>query len=578
MHEARAIDEDVGRTERSDHLLRERIDRGGRAHIELVAPGRGEAFELARIEIGRDHRRALGDEGFADGASDPLPRGGDERDLAVQSIGHCLTRHVGAEFKSTTPLDRWREAPPLPGHSPLENRSMCELASCPRGSGLFRPTRGWHRTQLSTNIGGRPSPWPSQRWCDTPMRTFPAKCLPARYWRRMLVAAVVVFSVHGEAARHGAVAQADVAAFLAGATKNCPGCNLPGANLKRRDLAGANLAGANLRGASFHRAVLRGANLAGADLTEANLNKTDLIQADLSNAKLAKAMLFEADASRADFSRANLTEALMGSIRLLGGKLERAILTEADLEAALLNEASFANATLNGANLHQGRILRVNLHGAAADSTEFTQANLRDANLSRAVLRESDVLSRRSQRRRSERSQSEPLHAALGQSRQHQPDRHDPDRHDDARQHHPSLIRALSCEVKSVRTNAAVIPGPPQAEPGIRSLGAPPPGFRVRAKARPGMTSWVGPPGSIARRSRATAKLVSTRMKAPVLFRLVAERVRQVAVIPGAFFPRHGAFADDAGTQIGDDVADLLRAQGETRWIEVIGGGPGGCP
>ena len=39
-----------------------------------------------------------------------------------------------------------------------------------------------------------------------------------------------------------------VAAFLAGESHNCPGCNLVGANLKRRDLTGANLSGANLRG------------------------------------------------------------------------------------------------------------------------------------------------------------------------------------------------------------------------------------------------------------------------------------------------------------------------------------------
>src|SRR5262245_51266624 len=84
---------------------------------------------------------------------------------------------------------------------------------------------------------------------------------------------------------HQAAAQsANPAAFLAGQTKDCPGCNLAGAILKRRNLAGANLAGANLAGASFHRAVLRGANLSGADLTGANLNKTDLIQADLSSA------------------------------------------------------------------------------------------------------------------------------------------------------------------------------------------------------------------------------------------------------------------------------------------------------
>src|SRR5262245_39552494 len=82
----------------------------------------------------------------------------------------------------------------------------------------------------------------------------------------------------------GASAQTpDVAAFLAGRAKDCPGCDLSNQSLKRRNLTGANLAGANLAGASFHRSVLRGANLSGADLTGANLNKTDLIQADLSN-------------------------------------------------------------------------------------------------------------------------------------------------------------------------------------------------------------------------------------------------------------------------------------------------------
>ena len=119
----------------------------------------------------------------------------------------------------------------------------------------------------------------------------------------IIAAVTFAFAVCGSATPHRASAQpADPAAFLAGQTKDCPGCNLAGASMKRRNLAGANLAGANLNGASFHRAVLRGANFSGADLTMANLNKTDLIQANLSNAKLAKAMLFEADASRADFS------------------------------------------------------------------------------------------------------------------------------------------------------------------------------------------------------------------------------------------------------------------------------------
>src|SRR5258708_6540920 len=112
-----------------------------------------------------------------------------------------------------------------------------------------------------------------------------------------LIAPMAAALCAGAAFHDAAAQQPDAAAFVAGQTKDCPGCNLAGVSLKRRNLAGANLAGANLAGASFHRAVLRGANLSGADLTGANLNKTDLIQADLSSAKLANAMLFEAEAS-----------------------------------------------------------------------------------------------------------------------------------------------------------------------------------------------------------------------------------------------------------------------------------------
>ena len=84
-------------------------------------------------------------------------------------------------------------------------------------------------------------------------------------------------------------------------------------------------------------------------------------------------MLFEAEAGRADFSRADLTEAMMGNIRLTGGKLDRANATEVDLGGALLNEASFTNATLNDANVVQARLLRANMRGVVADTRgEFT--------------------------------------------------------------------------------------------------------------------------------------------------------------------------------------------------------------
>src|ERR1700741_997258 len=53
-----------------------------------------------------------------------------------------------------------------------------------------------------------------------------------------------------------AAVNADRDAFLAGTTKDCPGCDLRQARLKRRDLSNANLTGANLSGAVLHRAKL----------------------------------------------------------------------------------------------------------------------------------------------------------------------------------------------------------------------------------------------------------------------------------------------------------------------------------
>ena len=90
MHEAGAVDKDIGRAERAYHLIRKRVDRRRRQNIELGAARRSEPLELCGIEVGRDHGRAFGDEGFADGAADPLPCGGDERDFTRETIGHAL--------------------------------------------------------------------------------------------------------------------------------------------------------------------------------------------------------------------------------------------------------------------------------------------------------------------------------------------------------------------------------------------------------------------------------------------------------------------------------------------------------
>src|SRR5271170_2749590 len=151
MHDAGAIDEDVGRALPPHHLLREGIDGGGRAHVERVAPRRGEAFELAGIEIGREHSRALGDEGFADGTADALPRGGDERDLAIQSVGHCITRSFGARPDRLLPSGGGGK-PRFSWGPTLKNRSIPERSS--RSASSRIPAAGTEPNSRLTSATG----------------------------------------------------------------------------------------------------------------------------------------------------------------------------------------------------------------------------------------------------------------------------------------------------------------------------------------------------------------------------------------------------------------------------------------
>ena len=72
-------------------------------------------------------------------------------------------------------------------------------------------------------------------------------------------------------------ASGDREAFLAGTTKDCPGCDLAGVRIKGRDLSGGNLAGADLSGATLRhakleRAVFNDAKLTDADFSGARLN------------------------------------------------------------------------------------------------------------------------------------------------------------------------------------------------------------------------------------------------------------------------------------------------------------------
>ena len=138
MHEAGAIDENVGAAEFLFHLARQRIDRLGRAHVERQHLRAREALELAGIEIGRDHGRAFGDEGFRNGAADALSGGGDDCNLAVQasamrlipvcshdmSVEARLLPTVGVEIFGRKPTFERAPCAPAIRVSTIENQAV----------------------------------------------------------------------------------------------------------------------------------------------------------------------------------------------------------------------------------------------------------------------------------------------------------------------------------------------------------------------------------------------------------------------------------------------------------------------
>ena len=178
--------------------------------------------------------------------------------------------------------------------------------------------------------------------------------------------------------------------FLAGQSKDCPGCDLRGADLRRRDLSGVNLRGADLTKAVLHRAILRGTDLSGATLQRVNLNLADLSQANFQNADITNAQLFHVEGGRADFSGAVLSNSRMGDANLRQANFDRAVLDKVDLGGAFLNNARFAGTSLAGSYLYQASLLRADMTGTRAADANFVSAKMRGADLSRAVFTNSD--------------------------------------------------------------------------------------------------------------------------------------------------------------------------------------------
>lgn len=310
------------------------------------------------------------------------PRESDVFRLDADTVGDFLMGNYGYRNFACSDL------PPAEGETPLDGRFAKRLCEATRGGEHVTIETRYFRKRGQTAVS--PLGTPTEGYFESSTRL---EVIAEALLNALPVPAAPVAPPVGPAApppASPAVATAEGRdAFLAGLTRNCPGCDLTLVSLKRRDLTGADLSGANLTDASLHRAVLRQANLSGANLTNANLNRTILVQANFSGATMTSSMLFEADASGANFSSADLSQSLMGSIRLIRANLDGALLSNSDLGDAAFTDASLAGAALDNANLYRANFIRANLSGASLTRAYLGESILRAAKLNDAVVRDS---------------------------------------------------------------------------------------------------------------------------------------------------------------------------------------------
>ena len=183
-----------------------------------------------------------------------------------------------------------------------------------------------------------------------------------------------------------------IAAFLVGASVDCPGCDLSGANLKRRDLAGADLSGADLSGATLHRALFGGARLDGANLAGANLNLADLKRASLVEADLTGALLYQTDAAAADFSGAILDRTVFLNARFTSATMVGVLWQDSNGVGANLAGADLSDAILIGTALVEVDLQRAVLVGADVTDVSFYRSRLRGVDLSEVTAIRADFL------------------------------------------------------------------------------------------------------------------------------------------------------------------------------------------
>ncbi|WGM01096.1 pentapeptide repeat-containing protein [Arsenophonus nasoniae] len=105
---------------------------------------------------------------------------------------------------------------------------------------------------------------------------------------------------------------------------------------------------------------------------EANLSRVSLVHTNLAEANLNKAVLDTVNLEWGFLDRANLTDASLKNINLKYAKLREADLTGLTMENVILINTDFTKANLSHANLKQVSILGANFSGANLDNTVDT--------------------------------------------------------------------------------------------------------------------------------------------------------------------------------------------------------------
>lgn len=168
---------------------------------------------------------------------------------------------------------------------------------------------------------------------------------------------------------------------------------LEGVNLRKANLHSVNFGGANLRRSNFSAAYLYGVTLqsaklaqstfSGAYLSEADLNVADLTGCDLRCADLSWAGLMVANLSASDLQHANLQAAYcygtdFNRAKMIGARLDDAVLKEAELSFANLAGASLAGTSLVEANLTGAILDGSRVYGASVWKTKLEQTSQRE--------------------------------------------------------------------------------------------------------------------------------------------------------------------------------------------------------